>query len=81
MVLSVDELPPDPQFQARGFFTEIAHPVAGPLLQAGAPFQVKGARRPAGRAPLLGEHNEEVYRGMLGYTAQELSQLRGMGVI
>jgi hypothetical protein len=33
------------------------------------------------RAPLLGEHNVEVYCDHLGYTREELIQLRGLGVI
>ena len=35
----------------------------------------------ANRAPLLGEHNEEIYHGELGYSSQELMQLRENGVI
>ncbi len=31
--------------------------------------------------PALGEHNEEVYEGLLGYTARELADLERRGVI
>jgi formyl-CoA transferase len=34
----------------------------------------------AGRAPLLGEHNQEIL-GKLGYTSEKLEQLRQSGVI
>lgn len=81
MVMGIDELPSDPQLQARDFFTEINHPATGPLAYPGSPFKMSGAQRKAGRAPLLGEHNEEVYCGPLGYTAEELARMRGMGII
>jgi hypothetical protein len=34
-----------------------------------------------GRAPLLGEHNAEVYTRDLGYSADDLARQRGVGVI
>jgi crotonobetainyl-CoA:carnitine CoA-transferase CaiB-like acyl-CoA transferase len=47
---------------ARGFFVEVTHPVAGKLKQAGAPFKMGATpwaiRRPA---PTLGQHNDEVF--------------------
>jgi hypothetical protein len=36
---------------------------------------------PAERAPLLGEHNEEIYCGRLGYTKEDLVKFRQTGVI
>jgi crotonobetainyl-CoA:carnitine CoA-transferase CaiB-like acyl-CoA transferase len=33
------------------------------------------------RAPLLGEHNSEVYVDQLGYTKQDLAVMRAQGVI
>ncbi len=32
-------------------------------------------------APLLGEHNQEVYAKLLGYTADDLAHLRARGVV
>jgi crotonobetainyl-CoA:carnitine CoA-transferase CaiB-like acyl-CoA transferase len=32
-------------------------------------------------APLLGEHNEEILIKRLGYTPEELAQMRGAGII
>ncbi len=70
------------QTQERRFFQEVEHPVAGKFYYPTAgyifsemPWQ---AERPA---PLLGEHNEEVYCGRLGYSHEELARLRAEGVI
>lgn len=81
MVMGINELPSDPQFQARRFFIEIDHPATGPLIYPGTPFKRSRTQQQSRRAPLLGEHNTEIYGGVLGYTAQELARLRGMGVI
>lgn len=76
----MDEVFDDPHWKARGFWEEIDHPVAGKLTYPGAPAQGTESkwkiRRPA---PLLGQHNEEVYNG-LGYTSDELLKLSKQGV-
>jgi CoA:oxalate CoA-transferase len=74
------ELLDDPHFRARSFFTEIDHPVAGPLPYPGAPFHLTQTPWKPGRAPLLGEHNQEIY-GRLGYANEDLVRLRQGGVI
>lgn len=80
-VLAVDELLSDPQHKERGFFLEVEHPVAGRLLQPGAPFLMSETPWQMQRAPLLGEHNEEIYGKLLGYSKQELAGLQERGVI
>ena len=69
------------QTKERGFFTEIDHPRAGRFLYPGAPFKMDDLPWPAERAPLLGEHNEEIYCGRLGFTKEELVKLSQAGVI
>lgn len=78
---SVEDLANSGQYKARGFFREIEHPVAGRQTYPGLPIQMGEAPLRSGRAPLLGEHNAEVYCGMLGYTKSDLVQLRQSGVI
>jgi CoA:oxalate CoA-transferase len=80
-VLGIDELTGDPQYEARGFFQEIDHPLAGRLTYPGAPFKMSETPARAQRAPLLGEHNEEVYIGTLGLSEDNLIDLREYGVI
>lgn len=69
------------QHKERGFFAEIDHPVAGRLTYAGAPFKLTETPWQAGRAPLLGEHNEEIYCQRLSRTNDDLSRMAEQGVI
>ncbi len=73
----------DPHFRARGFPVEVEHPELGEsFVYAGAPYGfTKSAWRIQRRAPLLGEHNDEVYRGELGLTRDEIAKLSADGVI
>ena len=70
-----------PQQRERDFYTEIDHPETGPLEYTGSPFQLSETPRTLTRAPLLGEHNRDVYGRLQGYSAQELSALARAGVI
>jgi crotonobetainyl-CoA:carnitine CoA-transferase CaiB-like acyl-CoA transferase len=71
----------DPHIQARGFFAEVTHPVLGTFAQPGSPFMVDGERGAPAPAPLLGQHNEEVYCRDLGMTETDLAVLSAQGVI
>ena len=70
-----------PQQRERGFYSEVDHPATGPLQYAGAPFQLSATPTTLTRAPLLGEHNAEVYCGLLGYAAPELAALGRAGAV
>ena len=68
MVQSPEDLAACPQLASRGFYVDIDHPKTGPVAYPGplcrmtqTPWQVKCP------APMLGQHNEEVYGGLLGY--------------
>ena len=81
VVLDTGELPDDPQYEARGYFQETDHPAAGKFKYPGPPFRM--GRTPPGvrRAPLLGEHNREVYIDMLGLSRSEFDRLEESDVI
>ena len=69
------------QLKGRGFWVEIDHPVVGTLTYPGSSIRSEELPRAPGRpAPLLGQHNDEVYGGM-GYSAAEIGKMREMGII
>jgi crotonobetainyl-CoA:carnitine CoA-transferase CaiB-like acyl-CoA transferase len=81
-IFTPEDVVQDPHFRSRDCFAEIYHPETGPVIYPGAPFKMSqtpwAIRRPA---PLLGEHNAEVYCGRLGYSPEELVMLRAEGLI
>jgi formyl-CoA transferase len=56
------------------------HPVAGAYETCGAPFRLTATPWKNARVPLLGEHSELVYGG-LGYSADDVEQLRRRGIV
>jgi crotonobetainyl-CoA:carnitine CoA-transferase CaiB-like acyl-CoA transferase len=71
----------DPHFRAREYWVEIEHPVTGKLTYTGAPFRMsEGGFQIRMPAPLLGQHNEAIY-SELGYSKEDMVQLRQSGVI
>lgn len=80
-VATVEDLLESKQLASRGFFQAIEHPYAGEAAYPGAPFTLEGQEWRHARAPLLGEHNREVYCDWLGYADDELARLRSQGVI
>jgi crotonobetainyl-CoA:carnitine CoA-transferase CaiB-like acyl-CoA transferase len=82
-VATVEEIFRDPQLEARNFWQEINHPELGAsLIYPGGFTKFSSApckiRR---RAPLIGEHNEEIYCGELGTKKREFAELKAEGVI
>jgi CoA:oxalate CoA-transferase len=70
------------QARERGFFQEVDHPVAGRFYYPTAGYKLSATPWRADRpAPLLGQHNEEIYCGRLGYSKEDLARLRADGVI
>lgn len=71
-----------PQTKARGFFVEVEHPVVGRQTYPGSPCKLavpwETIKRPA---PLIGQHNTEVYADELGFSRQELGVMKASGVI
>ena len=59
-VLELHEVLTDAQYNHRGLFQEIYHPLAGKAIYPTLPIVTSDAIRAPDRAPLLGEHTEEV---------------------
>lgn len=77
LVSTAQDMLESEQLRARGYFVQTGHPRMADIEQPGAPVRMTGSpwalRSPA---PLLGQHNREVYSGLLGLSPMELVKLR-----
>lgn len=72
----------DDHLAEREFFPIVRRPIIGPGPITGPVFRsADGAVRPRGYAPLLGEHNEYVYRELLGFTEATYNEALQSGLI
>jgi len=60
---------------------ELEHPRRGRYPMPANPVRLSASPTEIVRAPLLGEHNADIYGGLLGVGDKELEQLRNDGVI
>jgi benzylsuccinate CoA-transferase BbsE subunit len=72
----------DPQLEARDYWEEVEHPELGTTLTyPGALYKSTEVKWKFRRAPLIGEHNREIYEGELGFTEERLAAFKQSGVI
>ncbi|MGW6754780.1 CaiB/BaiF CoA transferase family protein [Streptomyces sp. NPDC055006] len=81
-VNTADSLFDDPHLRARGMLQEVEHPgVERPVTIAAGPIRFGDGPPPSlRRAPLLGEHTDDILRAA-GYQAHDIEQLRRTGAI
>jgi len=82
-VNNAQDLAGNPQLLARDFFVDAEHPELGASLRyPGAPYRLSetpwGVAR---RAPLIGEHNAQVYEGELRLSRERMRSLKEAGAI
>ncbi len=70
------------QYRARDYFVDVDHPQAGKFRYAGWPYKMTASPPQVSRpAPLLGQHNDEVLRELLGCSEAECEALRRSGAV
>lgn len=77
-----DEVANDPQIKEREMIVEVDQPVSGKVKLIGSVYKMSktpGDRKK--RISTVGEHNEEIYGGLLGIDAGEMQKLRDEKVI
>ncbi|OQA16923.1 MAG: Formyl-coenzyme A transferase [bacterium ADurb.Bin363] len=81
-ILSVDKVLTHPQVLARDMVVEIPHRKAGNIKLTGIPVKLSdtpgSVKLPP---PLLGEHNEEIFTGILGYNKEQIDSFRKEKII
>jgi crotonobetainyl-CoA:carnitine CoA-transferase CaiB-like acyl-CoA transferase len=81
-VMDLDEVQASPQALAREMFVKVNHPTMGEIIEPGFPIKFSETKGDiSAPAPLLGEHNVEVYTRLLGYSEEKVEELRKKGVI
>ncbi|HUY26357.1 MAG TPA: CoA transferase [Candidatus Binataceae bacterium] len=82
-VATVADIAADPQLKAREYFVEVEHDALGRRMTMPGAF-AKLSRTPIGAptpAPAIGQHNGEIYGGLLGLGAARLGELKSAGAI
>jgi formyl-CoA transferase len=80
-VLNTAEVLADPHLRERETIFDLEHPTRGRFSVIGCPVRLSDSPVAARRAPLKGEHTEDVLRSLAGYTSEEIRQLREKRVI
>jgi crotonobetainyl-CoA:carnitine CoA-transferase CaiB-like acyl-CoA transferase len=72
----------DRHMRERGFLVDLDHPEVGPRTYSGVPWTMSATPCKLRRAsPCLGQDTDEVLRRMLGYTTEQLNELRRSEII
>ena len=80
-ILSMQELSEEPSLRETGTIVEVDHPTRGKYLTVGNPVKLSDSPSEVSRSPLLGEHTSEILQAVLGYSAEEISELREAGAV
>jgi crotonobetainyl-CoA:carnitine CoA-transferase CaiB-like acyl-CoA transferase len=81
-VASIDEVVVNPQVVHRGMVAQVEHPTAGSVPMQGVNIHLSETPGSIRRsAPLLGQHNEEVYGRWLGLAPSDVVRMKAEGVI
>src|SRR5947207_1114355 len=79
-ILSMKEIAEEPSLRKTGTVVEVDHPVRGKYLTVGNPVKMSDSATEVKRAPLLGEHTEEVLK-LLGYSDKEVGEIKSSGAM
>jgi formyl-CoA transferase len=80
-ILSMKEIAEEPSLRETGTVVEVDHPTRGKYLTVGNPIKMSDSITEVKRAPLLGEHTDEILRKELGYRENEIADIKASGAI
>src|SRR3954463_3608163 len=80
-ILSIKDIAEEPSLRQTGTVVEVDHPTRGKYLTVGNPIKLSDSPCDVARSPLLGEHTDEILGKVLGYSASEITEIKGSGAI
>ena len=80
-ILSMKEIAEEPSLRETGTVVEVDHPTRGKYLTVGNPIKLSDSITEVKRSPLLGEHTDEILTKVLGYSANEIAEIKASGAI
>jgi len=80
-ILSMKEIAEEPSLRETGTIVEVDHPTRGKYLTVGNPVKLSASPAVVKRSPLLGEHTDEILGDFLGYSEDEIAEIRKSGAV
>ena len=80
-ILSMKEIAAEQSLRETGTIVEVDHPERGAYLTVGCPVKLSASPADVQRSPLLGEHNDEILRDVLGYEGEALEAVWSSGAV
>ena len=80
-ILSMEEIAADQSLRETGTLVEVDHPCRGSYLTVGNPIKLSDSPTDVVRSPLLGEHNEDILKNVLGFSEREIMAAFASGAL
>ena len=78
-IMSTEDLANDEHVRGREMYVEVDHPKRGKWWNVGMPIKLSASPAKIERSPLLGEHNDDVLKNVLGYDAARVNAMKEAG--
>ncbi len=80
-ILSMKEIAEEPSLRDTGTVVEVDHPTRGKYLTVGNPIKLSDSPSDVLRSPLLGEHTDDILKGVLGMSDAEVAAAKEEGAV
>ena len=78
-IMSTEDLANDEHVRGREMYVEVDHPKRGKWWNVGMPIKLSASPAKIERSPLLGEHNDDVLKNVLGYNDARVAAMKEAG--
>jgi formyl-CoA transferase len=80
-ILSMKEIAQEQSLRQTGTVVEVDHPTRGKYLTVGNPIKMSDSTSEVKRSPLLGEHTDEILRGVLRFDDTRIAEIKASGAL